>query len=92
MDGGRRRRLLPLDVRGLQPSPGSLLPTRRCGRGSLSHRRDREGKRGQGAAVLDAGLRRLHNNGVNGCVIDWTDLVDFTASSALRLIGRINSW
>ncbi|MEZ4581604.1 MAG: hypothetical protein R3A10_08195 [Caldilineaceae bacterium] len=36
-------------------------------------------KRGQGleTAVLDAGLRRLHNNGVNGCVIDWTDLVDF---------------
>ncbi|MCB0060511.1 MAG: GNAT family N-acetyltransferase, partial [Caldilineaceae bacterium] len=27
---------------------------------------------GFGAAVLDAGLRRLHNNGVNGCVIDWT--------------------
>ena len=37
------------------------------------------GKRGQGlgAAVLDAGLRRLHNNGINGCVIDWTDLVEF---------------
>lgn len=33
--------------------------------------------RGYGAAVLDAGLRRLHNNGVNGCVIDWTDIVDF---------------
>ena len=30
-----------------------------------------------GAAVLDAGLRRLHNNGINGCVIDWTDLVEF---------------
>ena len=28
-------------------------------------------------AVLDAGLRRLHNNGINGCVIDWTDLVEF---------------
>lgn len=37
------------------------------------------GLRGQGfgAAVLDAGLRRLHNNGINGCVIDWTELVDF---------------
>ncbi len=33
--------------------------------------------RGYGAAVVDAGLRRLHNNGVNGCVIDWTTLVDF---------------
>lgn len=30
-----------------------------------------------GLALLDAGLRRLHNNGVNGCVIDWTTLLDF---------------
>jgi GNAT superfamily N-acetyltransferase len=30
-----------------------------------------------GSALLDAGLRRLHNNGVNGCVIDWTTLTDF---------------
>lgn len=35
--------------------------------------------RGYGAALLDAGLRRLHNNGVNGCIIDWTDLLDFYA-------------
>ena len=33
--------------------------------------------RGYGAALVDAGLRRLHNNGVNGCVIDWTTIVDF---------------
>ncbi len=33
--------------------------------------------RGFGAALVDAGLRRLHNNGVNGCVIDWTTIVDF---------------
>jgi GNAT superfamily N-acetyltransferase len=33
--------------------------------------------RGFGLALLDAGLRRLHNNGVNGCVIDWTTLLDF---------------
>jgi predicted N-acetyltransferase YhbS len=32
---------------------------------------------GYGAALVDAGLRRLHNNGVNGCVIDWTSLLDF---------------
>jgi GNAT superfamily N-acetyltransferase len=32
---------------------------------------------GYGAAVVDGGLRRLHNNGVNGCVIDWTTIVDF---------------
>jgi GNAT superfamily N-acetyltransferase len=34
---------------------------------------------GFGAAVLDAGLRRLHNNGIKGCIIDWTTLVDFYA-------------
>lgn len=32
---------------------------------------------GLGSALLDAGLRRLHNNGVNGCVIDWTTHLDF---------------
>ncbi len=32
---------------------------------------------GLGSALLDAGLRRLHNNGVNGCVIDWIVLLDF---------------
>ncbi|MCZ0938602.1 MAG: GNAT family N-acetyltransferase [Caldilineaceae bacterium] len=37
--------------------------------------------RGQGLGIflLDAGLRRLHNSGVNGCVIDWTTLLDFYA-------------
>ncbi|MCX6046678.1 MAG: GNAT family N-acetyltransferase [Chloroflexi bacterium] len=34
---------------------------------------------GYGLAILDAGLRRLHNNGVNGCIIDWTGIVDFYA-------------
>lgn len=35
--------------------------------------------RGQGIGIylLDAGLRRLHNSGVNGCVIDWTTLLAF---------------
>lgn len=33
--------------------------------------------RGFGLAIVDAGLRRLHNNGVNGCIIDWTTIVDF---------------
>jgi len=32
---------------------------------------------GYGAAVLDAGLRCLRDVGTAGCVIDWTDLVDF---------------
>ncbi len=44
--------------------------------GSIGISADRRGQ-GFGAALLDAGLRRLHNNGVNGCVIDWTTLLDF---------------
>ncbi len=38
-----------------------------------------EKRRGQGMGLflLDAGLRRLQNNGVKGCVIDWTSLLDF---------------
>lgn len=35
--------------------------------------------RGYGLAVVDAGLRRLRDSGVNGCVIDWTGIVDFYA-------------
>lgn len=46
--------------------------------GSIGVSESRRGK-GFGAALLDAGLRRLHNTGVNGCVIDWTDLLDFYA-------------
>ena len=46
--------------------------------GSVGVSADRRG-RGYGAALLDAGLRRLHNNGVNGCVIDWTTITDFYA-------------
>lgn len=34
---------------------------------------------GFGAALLDAALRRMHNNGINGCIIDWTTLTDFYA-------------
>ena len=33
--------------------------------------------KGYGGALLDAGLRRLRDSGVRGCVIDWTGLVDF---------------
>jgi GNAT superfamily N-acetyltransferase len=32
---------------------------------------------GFGGALLDAGLRRLRDGGVAGCVIDWTDLLEF---------------
>jgi GNAT superfamily N-acetyltransferase len=32
---------------------------------------------GYGSYLLDASLRRLRDNGINGCVIDWTGLLDF---------------
>ena len=51
--------------------------------GSIGVSADRRGQ-GFGAALLDAGLRRLHNNGINGCVIDWTDLLDFYAKFGFR--------
>jgi GNAT superfamily N-acetyltransferase len=44
--------------------------------GSIGVSADCRGQ-GFGAALLDAGLRRLHDNGVNGCVIDWTTLIGF---------------
>jgi GNAT superfamily N-acetyltransferase len=40
--------------------------------------------RGLGAALLDAGLRHLRDLGVRGCVIDWTDLLDFYAKFGFR--------
>ena len=46
--------------------------------GSIGVSADRRGQ-GFGAALLDAGLRRLHDNGINGCIIDWTNLIDFYA-------------
>lgn len=51
--------------------------------GSVGVSADRRG-RGYGLALLDAGLRRLHDNGVNGCVIDWTGIVDFYAKFGFR--------
>lgn len=46
--------------------------------GTVGVSADRRG-RGYGAALVDAGLRRLHDNGVQGCVIDWLVIVDFYA-------------
>lgn len=46
--------------------------------GSIGVSADRRGL-GYGVALLDAGLRRLHDNGINGCIIDWTNLIDFYA-------------
>ena len=61
--------------------------------GSIGASADCRGQ-GFGAALLDAGLRRLHNNGINGCVIDWTTLVDlygkfgFERYRAYVMLGR----
>lgn len=44
--------------------------------GPIGVSQDVRGK-GYGGALLDAGLRYLREQGVRGCVIDWTDLVDF---------------
>jgi GNAT superfamily N-acetyltransferase len=62
--------------------------------GSIGISADVRGQ-GFGAALLDAGLRRLHNNGVNGCVIDWTTLLDFygkfgfASYRAYVMLGRL---
>jgi predicted N-acetyltransferase YhbS len=44
--------------------------------GPIGVSKDVRGK-GYGGALLDAGLGYLRDQGVRGCVIDWTDLVDF---------------
>ncbi|MBI5305229.1 MAG: GNAT family N-acetyltransferase [Chloroflexi bacterium] len=44
--------------------------------GPLGVSKDTRGK-GYGRALLDATLNHLRDQGVRGCVIDWTDLVDF---------------
>lgn len=46
--------------------------------GSVGVSADLRGQ-GFGMALVDAGLRRLHDNGINGCVIDWLVIVDFYA-------------
>ena len=43
---------------------------------------------GYGAALLDAGLRRLRADGVAGCVIDWTDLLAFYGRFGFRPYRR----
>lgn len=43
--------------------------------GPLGVSAERRG-RGYGAAVIDGGLRRLQAAGVDGCVIDWTNLLE----------------
>jgi len=46
--------------------------------GPIGVSKDVRGK-GYGRALLDAALQHLRDAGVRGCVIDWTDLVDFYA-------------
>ncbi len=61
--------------------------------GSIGIAADQRG-RGLGLALLDAGLRRLRDCGVRGCVIDWTTLLDFYARAGFqpyhtyRVLGR----
>jgi GNAT superfamily N-acetyltransferase len=44
---------------------------------------DRQGS-GYGAALMDGSLRRLRERGVDGCVIDWTSIVDFYGKFGFR--------
>jgi GNAT superfamily N-acetyltransferase len=52
--------------------------------GTVGVSADRRGL-GYGAALVDAGLRRLQDNGVRGCVIDWLVIVDFYAKFGFTL-------
>lgn len=51
--------------------------------GALGVSADRR-KLGYGLAVVDAGLRRLRDAGVRGCIIDWTGLIDFYAKFGFK--------
>jgi predicted N-acetyltransferase YhbS len=44
--------------------------------GPIGVSKDVRGK-GYGGCLLDASLLHLHMRGIRGCVIDWTDLVNF---------------
>ena len=44
--------------------------------GPIGVSKDARGK-GFGGALLDAALNRLHEQGIRGCIIDWTSLADF---------------
>jgi predicted N-acetyltransferase YhbS len=52
---------------------------------------DRRGL-GYGGAMLDGGLRRLHEAGVQGCVIDWTGIVDFYGKFGFRPYREYLMW
>jgi predicted N-acetyltransferase YhbS len=47
---------------------------------------------GYGAALLDGGLRTLRERGVDGCVIDWTTIVDFYGKFGFKLYREYLTW
>jgi predicted N-acetyltransferase YhbS len=52
---------------------------------------DRRGL-GYGGAMLDGGLRRLHEAGVQGCVIDWTGIAGFYGKFGFRPYREYLMW
>jgi predicted N-acetyltransferase YhbS len=47
---------------------------------------------GYGGALLDGGLRTLRERGVDGCVIDWTTIVDFYGKFGFKPYREYHSW
>jgi len=47
---------------------------------------------GYGAALLDGGLLALRDRGVDGCVIDWTTIVDFYGKFGFKLYREYLTW
>lgn len=47
---------------------------------------------GLGLALIDGGLRRLHNNGVNGCVIDWTTFLELYGKFGFEPYREYGQW
>ncbi len=51
--------------------------------GSVGISGDRRGQ-GYGAVMMDAALRHMRDQGIRGCVIDWTSIVDFYAKFGFK--------
>jgi predicted N-acetyltransferase YhbS len=47
---------------------------------------------GYGAGLLDGGLRILRDRGVDGCVIDWTTIVDFYGKFGFKPYREYRTW
>ena len=63
-------------VQPLERSYPNRLPRPWGQLGPIGVSADARGK-GYGGLLLDAGLVRLRDNGVKGCIIDWTGLLEF---------------